>query len=390
MFQGMASQSVTSLATGLGLTLLAIGISAGSANAACPEKPLAIGVFGPLTGPSADFGTMAMNSVKLAVADYEKQQGACKIEIKPFDSQGAAAQAPALAQRAVRDASVVAIIGPQFSGEAKAAMPILNAGGIPSVTAVATNPSLTKQGWTYFHRTSGNDANEGPADARYIVTELKAKKAAVVDNSTEYGKGISDFVRSTLKKDNVDVPVSESLDINAPDYSATVNKLKAAGVEAVYCGCYYAEAGRLLTQMRNAGVKATLVGPSGLYDHRFLATVGKKNAEGTVASTQAVAPGHFKGSDAFEAQYKAFTKSEPLPYAPETFDAANAVLKAIAAGNTDRKSINEWLSNSADFQGVSGRIKFDKDGTVPGGTTSFFVVKGGAFHFQTSFDDSNL
>ena len=34
------------------------------------DHPLTIGVFGPLTGASKDFGEMALESVKLAVADF--------------------------------------------------------------------------------------------------------------------------------------------------------------------------------------------------------------------------------------------------------------------------------------------------------------------------------
>jgi branched-chain amino acid transport system substrate-binding protein len=367
---------------------LAVGLVGHSASAApCGgDKPLAIGVFGPLTGASKDFGEMALNSVKLAISDFEKA-GGCSVEIKLYDSQGAAAQAPGLAQRALRDERVIAVIGPQFSGEAKAALPILNAGGLPSVTAVATNPSLTQQGWTFFHRTSGNDANEGPADAHYMIDRMKVAKAAVVDNSSEYGKGIADYVRQTLTAGHVDLVVSESVDAAAPDYSATVNKIKASGAEAVYCGCYYPEASRLLTQMRQSGVTATLVGASGLYDHRFLATVGAANAEGTISSTQAAAPGHFEGAAEFEARYKSLTHSEPLPYAPETYDAATAVLKGIAAGAVTRSALNEWLNDKADFRGVSGQIKFDKQGNVPSSETSFFVAKNSAFEFLITYRD---
>lgn len=189
---------------------LALSATVAAAAPCGGDRPLAIGVFGPLTGASKDFGEMALSSVKLAAADFVKA-GGCSIEIKLYNSQGAAAQAPALAQRVLRDASVIAVIGPQFSGEAKAALPILNAGGLPAVTAVATNPSLTQQGWTFFHRTSGNDANEGPADARYMIDRMKVAKAAVVDNSGEYGKGIADYVRQTLTTAHVDVTVSDRL-----------------------------------------------------------------------------------------------------------------------------------------------------------------------------------
>ena len=347
------------------------------------EHPLAIGVFGPLTGASKDFGEMALDSVKLAVADFVKA-GGCTVDIKQYDSQGAPAQAPALAQRALHDASVIAIIGPQFSGEAKAALPILNAGGMPAVTAVATNPSLTQQGWTFLHRTSGNDTVEGAADGQYMLANMKVTKAAVIDNSGEYGKGIADVVRHTLTDGKVDLAVSESIDPAAPDYSATINKIKASGVQAVYCGCYYGEAARLLTQMRQSGATAHFIGSSGLYDHRFLATVGATNGDGTVTSTQAVAPGHFEGSAAFEAHYLEIAHGEPLPYAPETYDAATAVLKGIQAGATTRAALNDWLTNKVDFQGISGHIKFDKQGNVTGSETSFFVAKDGKFVYQTS------
>jgi branched-chain amino acid transport system substrate-binding protein len=106
-----------------------------------------------------------------------------------------------------------------------------------------------------------------------------------------------------------------------------------------------------------------------------------------VASTQAIAPGHFAGAADFEKRYKDVNHGEPLPYAPETYDAATAVLKGIQAGAVTRAALNDWLINLADFQGVSGRIKFGQHGNVSGSETSFFVAGNGVFEFKTSLRD---
>jgi len=69
---------------------------------------------------------------------------------------------------------------------------------LPIITASATNPDLSKNGWKIFHRMLATDAKQGPDVANYIKDTLKAKTVFVIDDQSEYGKGLADQVRTTL------------------------------------------------------------------------------------------------------------------------------------------------------------------------------------------------
>ena len=159
---------------------------------------LKIGFFGALTGDAANLGINIKNGAKLAVNQYNEKNADCKVTLVTFDSQGDPSVAPGLAQKAVTDKKLVGVVGPAFSGESKAANPIFDKAGLNIISASATNPALSENGWKTFHRVLGNDDTQGPAAAKYIKDTLKAEKAFVIDDSSEYGKGLADIVRKDL------------------------------------------------------------------------------------------------------------------------------------------------------------------------------------------------
>lgn len=368
--------AVPSALASLAMSLAACGTDSGnSASASGMDcSSIHLGYSGPLTGPSASYGATGLDGLTLAVEQYNKKNN-CDIKIDKFDSQGDPAQAPALAQQAIKQKNLLAIVGPGFSGEVKATGAIYEAGGLPTVISSATSASLSDAGWKTFHRVVGSDAAGAAGEAQFLIDTVGVKKVAVVDNSQEYGRGIADGVRSAMKKASVPVVASESIDAAASDYSSTVTKIKAANPDAVYCGCLYAEGGRLLKQLRDGGVNAVFLDSS--YDPGLISTAGAAAAEGAYVGEPATAPDQ-TNSDFRTAWEKRWGK-EPGMFAAESYDAANAILKGIKAGNTTRQSLNDWLTKDADFKGISGQIKFGPDGNVKVGHVTIFKVVDGQF-----------
>lgn len=341
------------------------------------------GFFGALTGSSANLGINENDGEKLAINEFNAKNPGCQVQLKPFDSQGSPDQAPALAQQAVSDSSVVALIGPAFSGESKVADPIFDQGGLPLITVSATNPSLSTHGWKVFHRAVGNDDAQGPAAAKYMIDTLSSKKPAVLDDASEYGKGIADIVRTKLKDANISVVDSEEVDPNGTDFSSAVNKIKAAGADAVFYGGYYQAGGVLAKQLKDAGVNATFVGPDGVNDKGFVTAAGAA-AEGAILLAPGTPPDKIQNGDAFKAAYKALNGQDIGLYSVEAYDATNALLQAVAAGNTTRDKINTYLS-TVDYKGLSAEIKFDSKGelAVPA-VISISKVVGGQITTQST------
>lgn len=342
----------------------------GSSSGGVKCEDISLGFFGALTGDAANLGVNIMQGAQLAVNQFNDANPDCQVGFEEYDSQGSPDQAPALAQQAVGDKKVVGLIGPAFSGESRAANPIFDEAGLPIITPSATGVDLSAQGWKIFHRGLANDGAQGPAEAKYIASEVGAKNVAVIDDASEYGKGLADIVRSSLKDNGATVAVSDSVDPKAQDYSSTVNKVKAANPDAIFYGGYYAEAGRLTKQLRDAGVTATFISGDGTLDPGYVSAAGDAAAEGAII-TCPCAP----SPDDYKKAYHDAWNEDPGTYSPEAYDAANMFLEAIKAGNTDRASINEWISSNS-YDGITKTMKFDDKGEVAAGEIYVYKVQG--------------
>ena len=329
-----------------------------------------IGFFGALTGDAANLGKNIRNGVQLAVDEHNAANADCQVELTDYDSAGSPDQAPGLATQAIGDESVLGLVGSAFSGESKVADPLFNEAGLVHITPSATNPTLSEQGWKTFYRVLGNDNTQGPAAAAYIKDVLKAQKAFVVDDASEYGKGLGDIVRESL---GATVVGNDTIQQKQTDFSATVSAIRASGADAVFFGGYYAEAGLLVKQMRDAGLTMTFVSDDGAKDDGLIAAAGPA-AEGTVLTCPCLPPEEAEGT--FAEDYEAKFSTAPATYSAEGYDAANILLSGIAEGNTDRESLLEYVG-SFDGPGVTKTLKFDDKGEPSEISVWAYKVEGG-------------
>jgi len=348
--------------------------SGGSDNAACGLK---IGFFGALTGDAAGLGIHMRNGTKLAIDQYNKANADCKVELLELDSQGDPAKAPALAQQAVSDAKVTAIIGPAFSGESEVADPIFEEAGLPNITPSATRPSLSTKGWKTFHRGVGNDTSQGPAAGNYIKSVLKAEKVYVVDDQSAYGAGLVEEVTKVL---GTGIVGNDKVQVKQTDFSAVSTKIVGSGATALFFGGYYTEAGLLLKQLKGAGWKGTMIAGDGVNDANFIKVAGQAIAEGTVLTCPCAPATEAKGT--FVTDYKAaFDNAEPGTYADVSYDITNIALEGIKAGKATRADLNTFITGYNKAGAASGvTYKFEATGELDPAQVKVwaFKVQGGA------------
>jgi branched-chain amino acid transport system substrate-binding protein len=339
-----------------------------------------IGFMGAQTGPNAQLGINISNGVELALQQHNAKSGVTQVKLIKYDTQGDPTQGNSQAKKAVTD-KVVGIVGPAFSGESKTAVPVLDEAGIPNISPSATNAKLAHNGWKTWHRVLANDDVQGPGAADFLAKTVGAKTVAVVDDQSDYGKGLADAVRKQLATDGVKVAVNDSINPAASSFSPTVNKVKPANVDAVYFGGYYSAAGKLVKQLRDGGVQGTFMSGDGTLDAQFI-TAGGAAANGALLTcTCSSAVGSTDPAvQKFATDYKAKFKVDPATYSAEGFDATNIFLQAIDAGKTSTSDINTFVS-AIDFKGVSKQIKFDPNGELAGNLLFVTEVKDGKLSF---------
>lgn len=341
---------------------------------------VSLGFMGAQTGPNAQLGLNISNGAELAIEQHNAKSGVTKVKLIKYDTQGDPTQATNQAKKAITD-KVVGVIGPAFSGESKTGVPILEEAGIPNVSPSATAVSLAANGWKTWHRVLANDDVQGPGMADFMAKTLSAKKVSVIDDQSEYGKGLADAVRKQLATAGVTVAVNDSINPDESNYSSTVNKVKPAAVDAIFFGGYYSAAGKLVKQLRDGGITAKFLSGDGTLDAQFISGGGAAADGALLSCTCSSAVGSTDPAvQKFATDYKAKFNADPATYSAEGFDAANAFLQAIDAGKTSTADINSFVT-AIDFKGVSKQIKFASSGELEGNLLFVTEVKDGKLAF---------
>ncbi|MCM6773209.1 branched-chain amino acid ABC transporter substrate-binding protein [Nocardia sp. CDC159] len=339
---------------------------AGDGKAKCAPNT-AIAYVGALTGPNAALGININYGAKLAVDKHNKANPDCQVVLKNFDTEGDPQKASQLVPQVVQDQSIVAMIGPAFSGETKATGPIFNSAGLLALTPSATNPDLTKNGWQTFFRGLGHDGLQGPAVAKYLTKVAGYKKICVVQDNSDYGTGLAQAVIAGLGA-AADPSCAVNIKANDRDFSAAVSKLSSAKPDAIFYGGYYAESAPLVQQLRSAGVKTPFVSGDGSRDLQFIKQAGDAAKDALLSCPCGPEP------DDFTNDYKALNKQDPGTYSVEGYDLSTIVLKAIDSGKVTRSALVDHVRNY-EGQGLARKYKWDATGELTNALIWVYQVK---------------
>ena len=181
MRQSLIKVVVPLVAGALVLASLSGAAFANAKHQATAKPTFDLAYEGPLSGGNAQLGLNMAYAVQYAV--NEANSGKSAFGNLPFklvyiakDDQGSATLSPTDAQELSSNQSVIAVVGPAFSGATKAAEPTFSTHSVATVSPSATLPALATYGWKNFFRVVADDSVQGPADANWVVNTLKDKK----------------------------------------------------------------------------------------------------------------------------------------------------------------------------------------------------------------------
>jgi branched-chain amino acid transport system substrate-binding protein len=136
------------------------------------------------------------------------------------------------------------------------------------------------------------------------------------------------------------------------------------------------QAGPMVKQMSELGIKAKYVGGDGMQTPNFIKLAGPPS-EGVMASMPGLPKEKMPGGEAFLQKYKAKFNSDVELFAPMGYDAVMVFVDAMKrAGSTDPARFLPELSKT-NYQGVIGPIAFDEKGDLKNGPITIYSVKSG-------------
>lgn len=338
------------------------------------------GVGGAHSGDLASYGIPAVNAAKLVVADWNANGGVLgkQIELIVEDDVCKPEVATSTATKLVGK-GVAVVMGHICSGATKAALGIYKDSKKVTMSPSATNPALTQSGdYPNFFRTIAADDAQARLEVDFALDVLKVKKIAVLHDKGDYGKGLAEFAKAFLEKDDrAEIVLYEGITPGAVDYSAVVQKIKRKKAEAVIYGGYHPEASKIVTLMRKKKMKTFFISDDGVKDDTFI-KVAKKYAEGVYATGPKDVSKNALTKE-YTDKHKAEFKSDPGAFFDNAVSATIALLTAIKnAGSTDYDAIVKALQTKEADTPV-GKIKFDERGDAIGVGFAMYQVKDGQY-----------
>lgn len=335
-------------------TFLAVG-------AAQAQPTVKLGFVGPISGGNAQQGLGAKNGFLLAIDQWNSSPGVpFKVEAVVLDDASDPQTGVSAALKLVNDRDVVAAIGHWNSPVALATLPVFNRSQMPFIVWGAISPKITEQNFPNATRVTPTLVNENKPLAQWAATGLKARRIAIISDTSDYGRANQTWFGTFFKSAGGTVVAEESFPVGTTDFRSILTKVKSLQPDAIYFGGVITEAAIVRKQMAELDLKQPMLGISGIHDVQLIQIAGPA-ADGAVVGVPKA-----QTNPKLEAMNKAYAAKgfaeAQSPYTKYAYDATGLLLQAMkTAGTKDKLAIAKAVRASR-YEGVLGTTTFDANG----------------------------
>ena len=365
MFMNKSKLAAAVMCGLLSMSMLMTGCGGGAKKDA--GNTIKIGVVSELTGPNASYGTSVVKGMKLAVKEINDKGGVDgkKIELAVADDKSEPAEAANAMSKVLNQDKAKLTMGIFTSSNAIAACNVSESAKVPFLAIGATNPKVTldKDGKAKPNtlRVCFIDPFQGTVGANFVLDTLKLKKAVVlIDNSSDYSKGLAAFFKEAYAKKGGQILGEEAYLQKDTDFKAILTKIKTLNPDVLYVPGYYEEVGKIIKQARELDIKAAFVGGDGWDSPKLVEIAGGPALENTYFTNHYSPDATNAESKAFVAAYQKEYNEKPDAPAVLGYDGAKLMADAIKrAGSTDGAKVSAALAATKEFPAVTGKTSLN-------------------------------
>ena len=359
----MRNQHTVRLSLSVAVAVCLIGAVA---TAEPKKRPIQIGAIHNLTGALGSIGAPSMAGARLAVKQLNARGGLLgrPVELLERDGQSDPALVATATRELVHAPGLSAITGLNDTSMVLAAAPIAEKARMVFLTSGATSPLVPLQFPLYYFMACFGDNTQAAAGAEYAYGTLEAKTAWLLfDDTTDYTVLLARYFRERYTELGGVIVGDDIYAGGTVDFSDQIARILAlpAPPDMLYVSAGPDDIGRLVKQLREAGINQPIVGGDG-YDTPLLLQVAGAAADNIYFTTHAFLD-PVQGTPAvqrFIADYQAEYGAPPTTaFAAVGYDAVMLIAHAIErADSAKQTALPEALEATGDFVGITGTISF--------------------------------
>jgi len=345
-----------------------------------PNNEVLIGGAISQTGQYAEPAGRQVNSIKLWVDEVNGRGGLLghKVVARLLDDKSDTQTAIKLYEKLITEDKVDLLLAPYSSGITEAVANVNERYKMPFVAYGAASTPIWEKGRRYIFNivAVAEDYQKG---AVHLAKQIGVKKIAIIGQDSLFPRQAGQGAKEWAKKLGVDVVLEENYPPKQTDFTALLQKIKAAGADAVISNSYFADAAAQLRQMRELNINFKLysstVGP-GLPN--FPEQLGP-TAEYVLGFSQwEPLPQVFKlaGMKEYIDAYEKRFNEKPNYHAGGAYGALLVTEAAVKkVGSFDNEKLREALA-TLDITTMYGRYKVDAKGMNSHEGITFQILKG--------------
>jgi len=359
--------------------LFVLGVGTGWAGHR-PNNEVLVGGAISQTGQYAEPAGRQVYSIKLWVDEVNARGGLLghTIALRLLDDKSDIQTSIKLYEKLITEDKVDVLLAPYSSGITEAVANVNERYKMPFVAYGAASTPIWEKGRRYIFNIAAV-AEDYQKGAVHLARQIGVKKAAIIGQDSLFprqaGKGAKDW----CKKLGIDVVLEENYPTKQTDFTALLQKIKAADAEAVFSNSYFADSAAQLRQMRelnlNFKLYSSTIGPS---LPNFPEQLGA-TAEYVLGFSQweplPKVLGH-PGMPEYIERYEKRFGEKPNYHAGGAYGAlqvTEAALKKV--GSFDNEKLRDALATT-EVQTIYGRYKVDARGMNSHEGLTFQVLRG--------------
>jgi branched-chain amino acid transport system substrate-binding protein len=265
--------------------LLPLALSAPQAAAedGVTKDSIALGAFGPITGPAAYIGLAGRDGANLAIKEINAAGGVNgrRLTLEFEDDAHSPAKALAAVKKLVDEDHVFAIFCVAGSNGTVGSIDFVRTSGRVMFVSFASAPGVT---WPFSRNLFRGGTTEvpryGELYAEYIADHLQAKKIAIMSGREEYPKNEGDALTKQLRTWFDLAPVKRvEFNIGDKDFTPQLLDIRTADAQVIAFFGNPAEAAIAMRQARELGLDQRFFVGTTMVDQNFI-NVARQSAEG--------------------------------------------------------------------------------------------------------------
>jgi len=336
----------------MGLALWACGVAV-----LAQTQPIRIGLIGPFSGGSADFGNSVRFGAELAVKEINAVGGYLgrPLELVVRDDKANPDEGRKVAEDLVLNEKVAFTIGFCNTGVAMKALDVFQTNKHLLMVPCSQGTAVTTKyppAESYIFRVAPKDVLNAEFLVKEIVDRRKLKKVAIFADQTGYGEGGLKDVSAELAKRGLQPVHVARFALGTKDLQDAMRQAKAAGAEAIVCYTVGPEQAAAVKSRQAVGWNVPFFAPWPLSFRSVLEDAGADALEGTMMVQTIVQDTYNERRSSFLARYFKHSNEKrigSLMAAAQSYDAVQLMLWAVfqTRGDVSADALKLALENLA-------------------------------------------